>query len=127
MPAAEVLATGKPIVACAADVGRYPGTRRFLALGLKSICWLPWFTRDRVFGTLALSRMTDDEWNPGDVEFLVQVASQVAIAVENSLTYRELGQIKERLAIEKVYLEDEIRLEHNIGNMVGKGPAFRPF
>jgi formate hydrogenlyase transcriptional activator len=125
MPAADVLATGKPIVARAVDVDRYPAIRRFLVLGLKSICSVPLITRDRVFGTLALSRMTDDEWNPGDVEFLVQVASQVAIAVENSLTYRELGQIKERLAIEKVYLEDEIRLEHNIGNMVGKGPAFQ--
>jgi formate hydrogenlyase transcriptional activator len=55
MPAADVLATGKPIVACAADVERYPGTRRFLALGFKSICSLPLITRDRVFGTLALS------------------------------------------------------------------------
>jgi len=79
----------------------------------------------RVFGTLALSRMTDDEWTPADVEFLTQVASQIAIAVENSLTYRELGQITERLAIEKVYLEDEIRLDQNIGNMVGGGPAFQ--
>src|ERR1035441_8546148 len=69
--------------------------------------------------------MTDDEWTPADVEFLTQVASPIAIAVENSLTYRELGQITERLAIEKVYLEDEIRLDQNIGNMVGGGPAFQ--
>jgi formate hydrogenlyase transcriptional activator len=32
--------------------------------------------------------------------------------------------MKERLATEKLYLEDEIRLDHNIGNMVGEGPAF---
>ena len=69
--------------------------------------------------------MTDDAWTPEDVEFLVQVASQIAIAVENSLAYRELAEIKERLAIEKLYLEDEIRLDHNIGNMVGEGPAFQ--
>jgi len=125
MPAAEVLATGKPVVARDTDVDRYPAMRRFLALGFKSICSVPLITRDRVFGTLALSRMTDDEWTPEDVEFLVQVASQIAIAVENSLTYRELGQIKERLAIEKLYLEDEIRLDHNIGNMVGEGPVFK--
>ena len=125
MPAAEVLATGKPVVARDADVDRYPAMRRFLTLGFKSICSVPLITRDHVFGTLALSRMTDDKWTPEDVEFLVQVANQIAIAVENSLTYRELGQIKERLAIEKLYLEDEIRLDHNIGNMVGEGPAFK--
>ena len=45
--------------------------------------------------------------------------------VENSLAYRELAEIKERLATEKLYLEDEIRLDHNIGNMVGEGPAFQ--
>jgi formate hydrogenlyase transcriptional activator len=125
MPAAEVLATGRPVVAHDTDVDRYPAMRRFLALGLKSICSVPLITRERPFGTLGLSRITDIEWTPEDVEFLAQVASQVAIAVENSLTYQELAEIKERLATEKLYLEDEIRLDHNIGNMVGEGPAFQ--
>jgi len=125
MPAAEVLATGKPVVARHTDSARYPGVRRFVALGLKSICSVPLITRGRIFGTLALSRMTDEEWTPQDVEFLVQVASQVAVAVENSLTYRELEVIKDRLATEKLYLEEDIRLDQNIGNMVGEGPAFQ--
>ena len=34
--------------------------------------------------------------------------------------------MKERLATEKLYLEDEIRLDQNIGNMVGEGPVFNP-
>jgi formate hydrogenlyase transcriptional activator len=55
----------------------------------------------------------------------VQVANQIAIAVENSLSYRELAEMKERLATEKLYLEDEIRLDHNNGNMVGQGLAFQ--
>ena len=33
--------------------------------------------------------------------------------------------MRERLATEKLYLEDEIRLEQNIGNMVGQGPVFQ--
>lgn len=127
MPAAEVLATGKPVVARHSDVDRYPNPnfRRFVALGLKSICSVPLITRDRTVGTLALSRMTDDAWTSEDVEFLAQVASQIAIAVENSLSYRELAEMKERLATEKLYLEDEIRLDHNFGNMVGQGVAFQ--
>jgi formate hydrogenlyase transcriptional activator len=127
MPAAEVLSTGRPVVAGGSDIDRYanPNFRRFLALGFKSICSVPLITRDRVFGTLALSRMTDDDWSPEDVEFLAQVASQIAIAVQNSLTYRELAEIKDRLATEKLYLEDEIRLDQNIGNMVGAAPSFQ--
>src|ERR1035438_4772756 len=61
MPAAEVLATGRPISASRRDVGRYPATRRFLALAFRSVWSVPLITGD-VFGTLARSRMTDDEW-----------------------------------------------------------------
>src|SRR5271166_6105289 len=127
MPAAEVLATGKPLVARDTDIDRYPNPtfRRFVALGLKSICSVPLITRDRTIGTLALSRMTDEVWTPGDVEFLAQVANQIAIAVENSLSYRELSEMKERLATQNLYLEDEIRLDQNIGNMVGGALAFQ--
>ncbi len=128
MPAAEVLATGKPVVARDIDADRYPNPnfRGFVSLGMKSICSLPLIIRDQTIGTLALSRMQDDDvFNSEDVEFLAQVANQIAIAVDNSLSYRALTELKDRLATEKLYLEDEIRLDHNIGNMVGAAPAFQ--
>src|SRR5579871_1897321 len=127
MPAAEVLATGKPVVAYAADIERYPSPmfEKFVALGFRSVCSVPLVAPNRTIGTLALCRMTEETWSPDDIAFLVQVANQIAIAVENSLSYRELAEMKERLATEKLYLEDEIRLDHNIGNMVGQGLAFQ--
>lgn len=127
MPAAEVLATGRPVVARDIDADRYPSAdfRRFVQLGLKSVCSLPLITPNRTLGTLALCRRTDVDWAADDVDLLMQVATQIAIAVENSLSYRELAEIKERLATEKLYLEDEIRVDHNVGNMVGAGPAFQ--
>jgi formate hydrogenlyase transcriptional activator len=127
MPAAEVLATGKPVVAYDSDTDRYPSPvlRRFVGLGYRSICSLPLIQRDRTMGTLALVRSTGDPWPSDDVDFLLQVANQIAIAVENSLAYRQLAEMKERLATEKLYLEDEIRLDHNIGYMIGEGPAFQ--
>jgi len=127
MPAAEVLATGKPVVARDLDIDRYPNPnfRQFVELGMKSICSVPLIARERIIGTLAFSRITDDAWTADDLEFLTQVANQIAIAVENSLAYCELSEMKERLATEKLYLEDEIRLDHNDGNMVGQGLAFQ--
>jgi formate hydrogenlyase transcriptional activator len=126
-PAAEVLETGQPVVAYDFDMQRYPSPvfRRAVALGCKSILSVPLISRERILGTLGLVRITDERWCPSDVEFVVQVATQISIAVENALAYRELEELKERLATEKLYLEDEIRLDHNIGNMVGEGPAFR--
>jgi formate hydrogenlyase transcriptional activator len=127
MPSAEALATGKPVVAHDTDMDRYPSPhyRRFVAMGCKSECSVPLITGNGTLGTLEIARTTDDVWTDSDVEFLVQVAGQVAIAVENALAYRELSEMKERLAAEKLYLEDEIRLDHNIGNMVGEGAAFQ--
>jgi formate hydrogenlyase transcriptional activator len=120
-------ASGTPIVVREADLDRYPDPafRRLLAEGFKSICSVRLMGRGRAIGTLTLSRMTDDDWTAEDLEFLAQVASQIAMTVENSLAFRELAEIKERLTTEKLYLEDEIRLDQNIGNMVGEGPAFQ--
>jgi formate hydrogenlyase transcriptional activator len=127
MPAEEVLATGKPVVARHTDIDRYPNPnfRRFVELGFKSICSVPLIARNRIIGTLALNRLTDEVWTPGDVQFLVLVAGQVAMTVANSLAFREVAEMKERLATETLYLEDEICLDNNIGNMVGEGPAFQ--
>src|SRR5271165_5137730 len=91
MPGQEVLDTGKPVVAYDTDIDRYPNPnfRRFVELGMKSICSVPLILRDRIRGTLALSRLaSNNAWSPDDVEFLAQVANQITIAVENSLSYR---------------------------------------
>ena len=127
LPSAEVLATGKPVVAHDTDIDRYPnpGFRQFVELGTKSLCLVPLIAQDRVIGTLDLCRVTDENWSEQDVEFLVQIASQIAMTVSNSLAFRELADMKERLAVENLYLEDEICLDQNIGNMVGEGPAFQ--
>ena len=127
MPSAEALATGKPVVVPDLELAPYPSPeyRRFVELGCKSACSVPLVTSNGTLGTLEIARTTDDVWTDEDVDFLVQVARQVAIAVENALSYRQLREMKERLATEKLYLEDEIRLDYNNGNMVGEGAAFQ--
>ena len=127
MPSAKALATGKPVVVPDVDLAHYPSPeyRRFVELGCKSACSVPLVTRNGTLGTLEIARTTRDVWTDEDVDFLVQVARQIAIAVENALSYRQLGEMKERLATEKLYLEDEIRLDYNNGNMVGEGAAFQ--
>jgi len=127
VPAAEALATGRPVVVREADMDRYtsPYFRRFVDLGCKSACSVPLITSNGSLGTLDLARTNGDVWTDEDIAFLVQVARQIAIAVEHALAYRQLQEIKERLATEKLYLEEEIRLDHNNGNMVGEGAAFQ--
>jgi formate hydrogenlyase transcriptional activator len=45
--------------------------------------------------------------------------------VENALAYDEIAELKDRLAQEKVYLEDEIRSELNFEEIVGRSSALR--
>ena len=91
--------------------------------GVQSFCWLPLISHDRVLGVLALSRLAATAFSEDDVHFLMQVASQVAIAVENALAYGQISELTDKLAQEKLYLEDEIRTEANFKEIVGKSKA----
>ncbi len=93
--------------------------------GFKSLCFLPLIRENRVIGTLNLGRLRDDAFTEGDLSFLGQVASQIAIAVENALEYGEITEAKERLAEQKLYLEDELRAEHNFEEIIGSSPRLR--
>src|SRR5215472_6600275 len=83
MPTALAIETGKPVVAYDTDGDLYPSPEfgRFVAMGCKSECSVPLITANRTLGTLEIVRTTDELWTNNDVEFLVQVAGQVAIAV----------------------------------------------
>jgi len=95
------------------------------AEGAKSICHLPLIARERVLGVLSLGRRQDKPFSQDEIEFLAQVARQVAIAVENALAFRQITELKDRLAEEKLYLEDEIRSELNFEEIVGRSDALR--
>src|ERR1700739_717893 len=93
--------------------------------GLQSCCWLPLMSRTRVLGVLGLSRLQAIRFSQEDVQFLMQVASQVAIAVENALAYHRISELTDKLAQEKLYLEGEIRTEANFDEIVGTSPALQ--
>jgi formate hydrogenlyase transcriptional activator len=93
--------------------------------GLKTGCMLPLVSRNRVLGLLGLGRREENAFSQADIGFLTQVASQIAIAVENALEYGQITQAKERLAEQKFYLENEIRLEHNFEEIIGNSPRLK--
>jgi len=96
-----------------------------VAEGLKSTCLIPLINRDRALGILTIARTTESAFTPQDVEFLTQAAGQIAIAIENALAYQEISELKDKLAQEKLYLEEEIRSEMNFENIVGNSPTLK--
>jgi formate hydrogenlyase transcriptional activator len=93
--------------------------QRVSAEGLKSGCFLPLITRDRVVGVLHVCKKPENAFTEEDLEFLEQIAAQVAIGVENALEYRTIIDSHEHLAEQKQYLQEEILAEQNFGEMVG--------
>jgi formate hydrogenlyase transcriptional activator len=93
--------------------------------GLKSGCALPLIRRGRTLGILSLACLQENAFTQQDVDLLEQVADQVAIAVENALRYHQVTESSERLAKERLYLEDEIRRERNFDEIIGKSPALK--
>ena len=95
------------------------------AEGIKAFCNIPLANRGRALGILSILRTTETPFSPGDVDFLSRASGQIAIAIENALAYHEISQLKDKLAQEKLYLEEEIRSELNFENIVGNSPALK--
>ena len=93
--------------------------------GIRSLVCLPLITPNRVLGTLNVGSFQDHAFSRHDESFLAQVSDQVAIAVANALAFREITELKDKLAEEKLYLEDEIRTELNFSEIIGQSPKFR--
>jgi formate hydrogenlyase transcriptional activator len=117
----------KPVVVNAFDRGLLDPYAYELAVaeGAKSLCLIPIVSRGRALGVLGIGRGTEGAFSPRDVEFLCQISGQIAIAIDNALAYREISELKDKLAQEKLYLEDEIRSEMNFGQIVGTSPALQ--
>lgn len=98
---------------------------QLVAQGVRSACRIPLVSRERVLGTLNLASLRENAFSDDDVNLLSQVANQVALALSNTLSFRQLAEQKEKLAVEKQYLEDEIRSRLNLGEMVGESAALK--
>ena len=93
--------------------------------GILSVCTVPILAGNRVWGTLNASGMTEDAFQPSDVDYLQQVATQIATALMNAQAYREIAQLKDRLVQEKQYLEYEVRSANRSDDIIGNGPSLR--
>lgn len=126
-PMEEAISKRRPVVVNDIDLAKFtPEIRNILAdHGIRTMCCVPLFTPNSTLGILNLTRMEANAFTHDDVQLLCQVAGQIAIALENALVYQEVTKLKENLATEKLYLEEEIRLDKNLTEMVGEGPALQ--
>jgi formate hydrogenlyase transcriptional activator len=123
----EAFKTGKAIVINRLDPAEMPADMYSKAVeeGLHSFCDVPLVSHDRLLGVLGVARREENSFDEDEVAFLTQVAAQVAIGVENALAFGEIADLKNKLAQEKLYLEDEIRGELDFEGIVGQSSVLR--
>ena len=82
--------------------------------GVKSYCVVPLTTAQRRLGALGFGSLQETTYDGSDLEFLQQVAKQVAVAVDNALNSQSVQSHQQDLARER----DRLRLLLEVNNAV---------
>jgi predicted ATPase len=138
--------TGQPVViGDATRDERFGGDEYVLRERPKSILCVPVEHQGRRSGVLYLeNNLSAHTFTPDRIEMMRILATQAAISLENARLYHEmkgevtrrtaaeealreavaeLEALKNRLEAENVYLQEEIRTDHNFNEIVGNSPA----
>ncbi len=93
--------------------------------GLRTLCSVPLRSSRGVVGVLNVGSRIPDAYSTDDAAALQQLSTHVAIAIENAQIYEEVKELKNRLAEEKLYLEEEIRVDHHFADIIGGSAAIK--
>jgi formate hydrogenlyase transcriptional activator len=91
--------------------------------GMQSLCAMPLVSGERCLGVLFFMAAREAAYQELRRGLLDQVASAVAVALDNCLAYEEVQSLRDRLVRENVYLQEEIRREHPFEEILGSSPA----
>jgi formate hydrogenlyase transcriptional activator len=119
--AQTVFRTGQPLNVTKEEIAADPR----VAVGHNSVCLYPLVGQEQVLGVLGLASSRENAFTDDDFAFLGQIANQIALAIENALAYRQVSELKDKLAQENVYLESEIRSELHFEEIVGESEQLR--
>ncbi len=124
-PHGRALTSRQPLFVTLQEIEQFDLTPRIRAEGLKSGCFLPLISHGRPLGTLVVASLQEETFPQKDADLLHHVANQIAIAVENALSYRQVVDRANKLSEERLYLQDEIRTEYNFEEIIGESRALK--
>jgi formate hydrogenlyase transcriptional activator len=114
------LSEGRPFWSRDKDFSNTVATEPF-----KSGCFLPMKCAREVLGVLQVTSLQERFFTQQDLEFLEQVAAQIAITLKNALQYEQATESKERLRAENVVLREQIDQAFMFEEIVGSAAALR--
>ena len=126
-PAGQSMRERKPMIFSKQQLQGFDDevAKGLLAEGLQSLCCVPLMRPKGPLGVVVLGSTRPDGFRTEDVGLINQVATQMAVAIENRRTAAEIEQLKQRLGEERRYLEGETRTEGQFPEIVGDGSALK--
>jgi GAF domain-containing protein len=76
---------------------QFPIEQRLLEEGIRSFCVVPLILGGKSIGTLNVGSVTKNRYSEADAELLGEVASQVALAVSNMMSYEEIAALNDQV------------------------------
>ncbi len=105
--------------------GQFSSEQRAYKSGFRSLCALPLVVRGRSIGAITVASLANRRYKDADGDFLMEVAKQIAIAIDNMTVHEEMAALKARFEAEAVYLQEEIKTVHNFEEIIGQSAPVR--
>ncbi len=93
--------------------------------GLGRMVNLPLLVRGNCLGTLNIGSVTAGNPDADMLEFLRQIATQVALAIDTIQAYEQLTQLSHRLTKHQASLKEEVKQERRFASLIGQSASLR--
>lgn len=122
----RVYETQKPLVIASLD----DATRSHSKIlsgneAIRSICAVPLSCAQKKVGVVFVASLAEHAYGDEAVRFLSLVATQMCCAIEKSVAYVQIAELKRQLKQENLYLDEELPEEHGFDEIVGQSAALR--
>jgi formate hydrogenlyase transcriptional activator len=126
-PGGKALQTRAPVILDREEMKDFQSgtTDNLLTEGLKSLCCVPLIRPNGTLGVLVLGSTRAQAFKSDDLTLLEQVAAQLAIALENAETAREIERLRHRLSQERQHLEGKTPTHDHFEGVIGNSPEFQ--
>ena len=123
--ASVAMERGDVIVFSREELESYLAAAPLVAEDVRTLCCAPLPGRDGLIGVLIAGSRRDHAFTAEHITLAREMATFVAIAIENARNHEEVLVLKNQLAEEKLYLQEEIRGDHDFGDIIGSSTALR--
>ena len=133
---ANKLRKGKMVIASRVDQlpdDAIPDKDNFIKTNLKSALAIPLDVGGKIFGAITLGAFKTERYWPneliGRLKFAGEILANAIVRKQSELkleqSFDEIKRLKKQLEDDYTYLRDEIKLEHNFEEIIGKSDALK--